>query len=206
MLGSLLRGTVPEKAESMAITVQSPPVQASEALSLLETSSDRTSTGRRNRALIALLWRAGLRPGEALSLTASDIDLDGRRATVADRTVGLDDMAAREAAAWQERREELDLPHDGPFISTLRGKPLSQAYVRELLPRLAERAGLERRVHAMGLRYACAAEIAGEGVPTEIIEAQLGVRPQSSVARYLPTPDDSDVVAAMAARPLPPGA
>jgi len=190
----------------MAITVQSPPVGASEALSLLNTSSDRTSTGRRNRALIVLLWRAGLRPGEALSLTARDIDADGRRATVADRTVGLDDMAAREAAAWQGRREELDLPADGPFISTLRGKPLSQAYVRELLPRLAERAGLERRVHAMGLRYACAAEMAGEGVPTEVIEAQLGVRPQSSVARYLPTPDDSDVVAAMAARPVPPGA
>jgi site-specific recombinase XerD len=190
----------------MAITVQSPPVGASEALSLLNTSSDRTSTGRRNRALIVLLWRAGLRPGEALSLTARDIDADGRRATVADRTVGLDDMAAREAAAWQGRREELDLPADGPFISTLRGKPLSQAYVRELLPRLAERAGLERRVHAMGLRYACAAEMAGEGVPTEVIEAQLGVRPQSSVARYLPTPDDSDVVAAMAARAVPPGA
>ncbi|MGB1627481.1 MAG: site-specific integrase, partial [Miltoncostaeaceae bacterium] len=82
----------------MANTVESPPVQASEALSLLETSSDRTSTGRRNRALIALLWRAGLRPGEALSLPASDINVDGRRATVADRTVGLDDMAAREAA------------------------------------------------------------------------------------------------------------
>jgi len=190
----------------MAITVQSPPVGAAEALSLLNTSSDRTSTGRRNRALIVLLWRAGLRPGEALSLTARDIDADGRRATVADRTVGLDDMAAREAAAWQGRREELDLPADGPFISTLRGKPLSQAYVRELLPRLAERAGLERRVHAMGLRYACAAEMAGEGVPTEVIEAQLGVRPQSSVARYLPTPDDSDVVAAMAARAVPPGA
>jgi hypothetical protein len=48
--------------------------------------------------------------------------------------------------------------------------------------------------------------MAGEGVPTEVIEAQLGVRPQSSVARYLPTPDDSDVVAAMAARAVPPGA
>ena len=190
----------------MAITIQNPPVAASEALSLLDTSSDRTSTGRRNRALIALLWRAGLRPGEALSLSAGGIDVDGRWATVADRTVGLDDVAAREAAAWQERREELGLPDDGPFISTLRGKPLSQAYVRELLPRLAERAGLERRVHAMGLRYACAAEIAREGIPTEIIEAQLGVRPQSSVARYLPTPDDSDVIAAMAERPLPPDA
>jgi site-specific recombinase XerD len=80
-------------------------------------------------------------------------------------------------------------------------KPLSQAYVRELLPRLADRAGLSTRVHAMGLRYACAAELAGEGVPTEVIEAQLGIRPQSSVARYLPQPDIDEVVSVMRGRP-----
>lgn len=186
----------------MAVTVQSPPVSPVEALTLLEASSDRTSTGRRNRALIALLWRVGLRPGEALSITTADVDLDRRCVRVADRVAGLDDLALREVSAWVERRTETDLS-DGPFISTLRGKPLSQAYVRELLPRLAERAGLDRRVHAMGLRYACAAEMAGEGIATEVIESQLGIRPQSSVARYLPMPDDSDVIAAMSGRVAP---
>ncbi len=187
----------------MAVTVQSPPVSATEALTLLGASSDRTSTGRRNRALIVLLWRVGLRPGEALALGVSDVDLEARTVTVADRVCGLDGLGAAEVGRWMERRDEMDLGADGPLISTLRAKPLSQAYVRELLPRLAERAGLERRVHAMGLRYACAAEMAGEGIATEIIEAQLGVRPQSSVARYLPMPDDEDVVAAMVARPAP---
>lgn len=187
----------------MAVTVQSPPVAPAEALTLLAASSDRTSTGRRNRALIALLWRVGLRPGEALSLGTDAVDLDARSVTVGDRLAGIDDLAADEIGRWMERRREMDLASDGPVISTLRGKPLSQAYVRELLPRLADRAGLDRRVHAMGLRYACAAEMAGEGIPTEIIEAQLGVRPQSSVARYLPMPDDEDVVAAMVARPVP---
>lgn len=189
----------------MAVTVQSPPVAPAEALTLLAASSDRTSTGRRNRALIALLWRTGLRPGEALSLGTDAVDLGARSVSVGDRIAGLDDLAAEELGRWLERRGEMDLPAGGPVISTLRGKPLSQAYVRELLPRLADRAGLDRRVHAMGLRYACAAEMAGEGIPTEIIEAQLGVRPQSSVARYLPMPDDEDVVAAMAARPIPAG-
>jgi len=187
----------------LAVTVQSPPVAPAEALTLLSASSDRTSTGRRNRALIALLWRVGLRPGEALALGTDAVDLQGRSVTVSDRVAGIDDLAADELGRWLERRGEMDLPADGPVISTLRGKPLSQAYVRELLPRLADRAGLDRRVHAMGLRYACAAEMAGEGIPTEIIEAQLGVRPQSSVARYLPMPDDEDVVAAMVARPVP---
>ena len=187
----------------MAVTVQSPPLTPAEALTLLEASSDRTSTGLRNRALIALLWRVGLRPGEALALTPADIHLKDRAVRVADRMAGIDDTALSEIGAWTERRNESGLDDGGPFVSTLQGKPLSQAYVRELLPRLAERAGLGTRVHAMGLRYACAAELAGEGVPTEIIESQLGVRPQSSVARYLPIPDDEDVIAAMAARPAP---
>lgn len=187
----------------MSVTVQSPPVSPAEALRLLDASSGSTSTGLRNRALIALLWRVGLRPGEALALATSDIDIDGRAVQVADRTAGMDDLSLREVRAWAARRADADLPESGPFISTLRGKPLSQAYVRELLPRLADRAGLSGRVHAMGLRYACAAEMAGEGIPTEIIEFQLGIRPQSSVARYLPTPADEDVIAAMAARPAP---
>lgn len=185
----------------MTITVQAPPVSAPEARILLNASSDRTSTGLRNRALIALLWRVGVRPGEALAIPVSAIDLEAGSIAVGDRIVGVDSVADSEIAAWIVRRDELQLSGKGPFISTLRGKPLSQAYVRELLPRLAERAGLATRVHAMGLRYACAAEMAGEGVPTEIIETQLGIRPQSSVARYLPQPGVEDVVAAMRGRP-----
>ena len=187
----------------MAVTVQNPPISAAEALALLGASSEQTSTGRRNRALIALLWRAGLRPGEALALTPADVDIPGRSLRVGDRVAGLDDLAVEEITRWLERRAESGLADDGPFIPPLQGKPLSQAYVRELLPRLGARAGLDGRVHAMGLRYACAAEMAGEGVPTEVIESQLGIRPQSSVARYLPIPDDADVVAAMTARPVP---
>ena len=185
----------------MTITVQAPPVSAADARVLLDASSDRTSTGLRNRALIALLWRVGVRPGEALALGVSEIDLDAGTIQVGDRTVGVDGVAHAEIHPWLARRAELGLPESGPFISTLRGKPLSQAYVRELLPRLAERAGLSTRVHAMGLRYACAAEMAREGVATEVIETQLGIRPQSSVARYLPQPDTAEVVSVMRGRP-----
>ena len=187
----------------MSTTVEAPPVSSDEALTLLRASSDRTSTGLRNRALVALLWRVGLRPGEALALAADQVDLDSGLLTVGDRQAAIDPVASSELAAWATRRNESGLPADGPFISTLRGRPLSQAYVRELLPRLAERAGLTTRVHAMGLRYACAAEMSGEGIPTEVIEAQLGIRPQSSVARYLPQPDSAELASAMRARPAP---
>jgi site-specific recombinase XerD len=35
----------------------------------------------------------------------------------------------------------------------LRGGPMNSSYVRQLLPRLAKRAGIEKRVHPHGLRH-----------------------------------------------------
>jgi len=38
----------------------------------------------RNRALIAVLWRCGLRRADALALQAHDVDLDARRDELGD--------------------------------------------------------------------------------------------------------------------------
>jgi len=187
----------------MAISIESSPISAEDARALLNASSGRTSTGLRNRALVALLWRVGLRPGEALAVGVADIDGVEGVITLPSRQAGIDRLAARVIVAWTHRRAELGLDGRGPFISTLAGKPLSQAYVRELLPRLAERAEIAVRIHAMGLRYACAVEMGREGFPAEVIQAQLGVHPQSAIGRYLPTADIAEMVRAMQVRPIP---
>ncbi len=75
------------------------------------------------------------------------------------------------------RRLDLALDAIGPFISRLRGEALSQPWVRELLPRLGDRARRATRVHAMRLRHLCVAQMAHKGVPSEIIMAQLGHTP-----------------------------
>ncbi len=46
-----------------------------EAIALMKSCSTRAPTGVRNRALIAVLWRCGLRISEALSLELRDVDL-----------------------------------------------------------------------------------------------------------------------------------
>ena len=51
-----------------------------EAIALIRACSTRAPTGVRNRALIAVLWRSGLRISEALSLELRDIDL-GRQSS-----------------------------------------------------------------------------------------------------------------------------
>jgi len=187
----------------MAISIESSPISAEDAHALLSASSERTSTGLRNRALIALLWRVGLRPGEALSVGVADIDADEGVITLPSRQAGIDRLATRAFVVWNRRRAELGLDGGGPFISTLAGKPLSQAYVRELLPRLAERAEIAVRIHAMGLRHACAVEMGREGIQAEVIQAQLGVHPESAIGQYLPRADLAEAGWAMQARPIP---
>lgn len=74
---------------------------------------------------------------------------------------------------------------------------MSQPYVRLLLPRLAAKCGIEKRVHAHGFRHTHTAELAAEGVPVNVISRQLGHANTSVTARYLDHVAPADVIAAM---------
>ena len=63
----------PPRDKGEQYPADSPTVE--EIVRVMRTVSDR-SDGHRLRALIVLLWRAGLRISEALALTLADVDLD----------------------------------------------------------------------------------------------------------------------------------
>ena len=163
-----------------------------ELVRVLEQLSTRSSTGIRNRALLAVLWRGGLRCGEALALLPSDLDLARgvlrvRTSKTASglRQAALDAQACRLLQAWTERRERLGLPGNAPLFCTLAGRPLYSTYVRALLPRLARAAGLVKRLHPHGLRHAHALELVREGVPLPLIRDQLGHASVATTDAYL---------------------
>jgi site-specific recombinase XerD len=98
---------------------------------------------------------------------------------------GIDATALSMVDDWLDARRTLSLPQAAPLFCTLTGRPLHPAYVRQLLPRLAVKAGIRKRVHAQGLRHSHAAELAAEGLPAELIQAQLGHESLASTDRYL---------------------
>jgi site-specific recombinase XerD len=59
------------------------------------------------------------------------------------------------------------------------------AYVRALLPKVAQRAGIEKRVHAHGLRHSHATELVQAGVPLHVIAGQLGHASTATTDAYL---------------------
>lgn len=171
---------------------------ADDVRALLAACSATAPTGLRNRALVVALYRAGLRLEEALALAPADADLatgvirvhqpDAGRSRVA----GIDPGGSAVIEAWVTARAGLRLSAAAPLFCTLAGGRLQPAYVRQLLPRLAEKAGVAKRVHAQGLRYSHAVELAAEGLPAEAIQAQLGHGSLASTGRYLrrlPAPD-----------------
>jgi site-specific recombinase XerD len=145
----------------------------------------------RNRALIALMYRAGLRVSEALDLYPKDVDLDAGAVRVLNgkggrsRTVGLDPGAAAVVRTWLAVRVSDRIGEGFPLLCTWNGGRVSESYVRVLMARLRRNAGIAKRVHAHGLRHTHAAQLRAEGVDIGIISKQLGHRSIATTARYL---------------------
>lgn len=156
------------------------PLTADEARAIFNACSKRAPTGLRNRALLVLLYRAGLRISEALAVRPKDLDrkagtirvLRGKGQTT--RLVALDAGAWAIVEVWLERRSQLGISGRAPVFCTLSGEQMKSAYIRALLPRLAKKAGVAKRAHAHGLRHSFAYELANENVPLHVIQAALG--------------------------------
>jgi integrase/recombinase XerD len=182
------------------------PLTQDEVQRLIKACSNRAPTGIRNRALIVMLWRGQLRISEALALRMKDIDaaagtvrvLHGKNDKA--RLVGLDPIAIAFISRWIDARAKVGLNSRSPVFSTLQGRPMATAYVREWLPRAARKAGIEKRVTAHQLRHTGAFELANENVPIHVIQQQLGHSSVAVTSRYISHLNPTAVVAAMQQR------
>jgi site-specific recombinase XerD len=164
--------------------------------------------GARLRALIVILWRAGLRIGEALDLGETDLDASrgavlvrrgkgGRR-----REVGMDRWAWSQLDAWLAVRRRLPV---GALLCVVRGATAGRHWdvssARKQLARTAAYAGVRRRFAPHQLRHAHAVEMAHEGVPLVVIQRQHANLGITSI--YLQGIDSSEIIHTVHSRPAP---
>jgi len=155
---------------------------------LLLAASARAPTGVRNRALIALAYCSGLRPGELLALHRAAMDLGAGSVSVRGaraRAAHVFPAATPYLETWLELRSALGLDQAEALFCTLHGEPLEPAYLRAALQRLGQRARIGKRVHAHGLRHAFAVRLAQSGVDREALARQLGHSELRSSGRAL---------------------
>ncbi len=180
-------------------------LEPGEVSALLRTFG-RSPTGVRNRALAVVLWRAGLRVGEALALDPSHLDRASGTVTVhrgksGPRVVAMDPLAFDAVDAWLAERRRLGIARGAPLFCTVGGKrfeagrPMPENYPRQMLKRHALRAGLEPdRVHPHALRHAFAVELARAGAPMPVVQRLLGHSSLAVTDAYLRRIDQADVL------------
>jgi integrase len=185
------------------------PPTVEEIVAVMRAAGDGPDSARL-RALIVILWRAGLRISEALNVAETDLDRDrgavlvrrgkgGRR-----REVGMDRWAWDQLQPWLEIRADLPV---GALLCVLRGPTRGRRWepsaARKQLRRTAVLAGVRRRFAPHQLRHAHAVEMAHEGVPLVVIQRQLGHAHLGITSIYLQGIDSAEIIDTVHSRPAP---
>jgi site-specific recombinase XerD len=168
-----------------------------ELAALVRQANRRSPTGTRNLAMLLCMGRCGLRVGEVVALHTKDVTdrtlhvWRGKGAK--DRTVPLDPQTAQALDAWRAVRKKRGIRSRVLFTTitnrtegqaviagrtvdarTRAGKALSPVYVRQMVRRYGQRAGLEKAVHPHTLRHTAATTWLRQGFNLREVQKLLG--------------------------------
>jgi integrase/recombinase XerD len=157
------------------------PVGREDLERLLAAPDVRRPAGRRDRAMLELLYATGLRVSELVSLELNDVDLESRVLVArgkgskerlvpvgapAAEAVKLFLAGARDALLKGRRSKDL-------FV-TPRGRRMTRQGMAKLLSRYARAAGIRRRISPHKLRHSFATHLLEGGADLRAVQEMLG--------------------------------
>jgi integrase len=142
----------------------------------------------RDRALILLLLRTGMRIGEALGLRLNDLDIRDRKIHLFEgeknsmgRVVYLSDDALFAIKLWFRRRDK----NKGFVFYGQGNRPLCYSTGRNLFMKYLKKAGLEQKGYTVHcLRHTFASELLNAGMRLECLQQLLGHQDIEVTRRY----------------------
>ena len=166
------------------------PAAPEEAMELAENAAEAASVpwiGARDLAILLLLYGAGLRVAEALSLTArvlpigATLRVTGKRAKT--RIVPVV-PAVKEAVEDYFQQCPYPLSGDAPLFVGARGGPLNPDLVRRVVASARRRLGLPDSLTPHALRHSFATHLLARGVDLRALQELLGHASLSSTQIY----------------------
>ena len=156
-----------------------------EAKALVEARAVGGSAPARDVAILELLYAAGLRVSELVSLDLAAVDRDARTVRVIgkgrkERIVPYGAAAARALDAYLGPRGA----GSGAVFTNARGGRLSVRSIRDIVGRAADAAGVKRRVSPHTLRHTFATHLLDAGADLRMIQELLGHSRLSTTQRY----------------------
>jgi len=161
----------------------------------LSSPDVKTNLGRRDKAILELLFSTGLRVSELTSLNRDDINLKTREIAVVGkgrrvRVVFVSDRAAKALVSYLEQRDDEFKPL---FIRYTGGAPVMKAgedlrltprSIQRLVGKYARRAGLAIDPTPHTLRHTFATDLLREGADLRAVQEMLGHKNVSTTQIY----------------------
>ena len=152
-----------------------------EASSLMDAPDPTSPKGIRDRALLELVYAAGLRVSEVHDLNVDSINLTTREIRVVGKgskeRIALIGESARDAlnAYMTEVRPEVaSMDAEGALFVNRYGRRLSQRSIQKAVRSYAARSGLGTQVHTHTLRHSFATHLLEGGADLRVVQELLG--------------------------------
>ncbi|WP_409292258.1 tyrosine recombinase XerC [Peribacillus sp. SCS-37] len=157
---------------------------------LFEVCAEETPMGKRDLALLELLYGTGIRVSECCSVTLKDLDTGlgtllvhgkGRK----DRYLPVGGMALAAVKEYLTIRTSLlkGADHEYMFVNA-KGSPLTARGVRYILDRIIKKAAKDKSLHPHMLRHSFATHLLNNGADLRTVQELLGHSEISSTQIY----------------------
>lgn len=152
-----------------------------EVARLLDTPSGSSPQVSRDRAILEVMYAAGLRASEVTGLEMSDVDtregiLKARGKGNRERIVPIGRQAIRAIEAWQVtgRPRLAGQRHEKALFLNYRGRPLTRQGLYKIIQGHARSVGLEEKMSPHTLRHSFATHLLAGGCDLRSVQEMLG--------------------------------
>jgi site-specific recombinase XerD len=177
---------------NVAAAIQLPKVKNTLAERILPESDVQRmfvlEPSQRNRAILRLLYGAGLRVSELCGLIWLDLqprEDQGGQVTMFGKG-GRTRVVRLPAVLWTELVAlRAGAPGDAPVFRSRKGGSLDASMIRRIVTAAAGRAGIDARVSPHWMRHAHASHSLDRGAPIHLVQSTLGHASVATTGRYL---------------------
>ncbi|MCX6339724.1 MAG: site-specific tyrosine recombinase XerD [Candidatus Aureabacteria bacterium] len=187
-----VRSDITDVIESPKIWKHLPEVMSiAEVEQLLNSPRPATHYGRRDRALLELMYATGVRVSEAANLKVADVNLEvgyircmGKGSK--ERIIPLGRMARKALDSYLKltRPHFLRLRASEALLLTRQGKPFTRQGLWKIIKGYAKRAKLQKRITPHTLRHSFATHLLSGGADLRVIQEMLGHADISTTQTY----------------------
>ena len=151
-----------------------------EVTRIIESVAPEGEKGKRDRAILEVLYGCGLRVSEAATLRISGIWFNEGFVSVVgkgdkQRLIPLGETAAEAIKAWLEiRPAPADRSFSDILFLNLKGRPLSRVSIFNLVKRQAMASGIDKEISPHTFRHCFATHLIENGADLRLVQEMLG--------------------------------